>query len=792
MISLPCSKSVCRSVLPPAWLVTAWLLTAWLLMPANVRAADIDGGIDFFNKRIEPVLIQHCYECHSSKSSDLEGSLRLDAKTDLLAGGDTGPAVIPGDAAASLLVKSLRYEDLEMPPAGRLPDSVIGDFERWIDSGAAIPESHVASEETKQPDYAEARKFWAFQGVRNSTPPSVQHPQSATGAIDRFILRRLEKVGLTLAEPATRRELVRRVHFNLIGLPPTPAEIDAFVNDESPMAYQRLVDRLLASPRYGERSAQHWLDVVRFAESEGFEYDRALPGAWRFRDYVIDSFNQDKPYDQFVTEQLAGDELDPGDPTLRVAAGFHRLGTVRRNAGNQEVASSRNEVLTERTDIVGVAFLGLTVGCARCHDHKFDPIPQRDYYRLQAFLAATREDNVLLASSEAKKRWDEATQLIESQIVELKDRLKQQSGEEELSTRAQIKNLEARLPPPLPTLCSIRNDPQQATPIHLLQRGNPDLPGPRVGMRALGVLVSEDVEALPPDAANPRSELADWITHSDHPLTARVIVNRIWQQHFVQGLVKTANDFGNNGARPSHPELLDFLTSRFLDNGWNLKSLHRMILLSSTFRQSSALSESKHASSQLNDASGIDPENRLLWHFPRRRLSSEEIRDAMLTAAGQLNHKMGGKSVIVPVEQELVDQLYKPSQWQVTGNPREHLRRSVYLVAKRNLRLPFMEVFDQPAAQTSCAVREQSTHAPQALELLNGRLSNDRAIALANRLRREAGEDAGKQVDLAYQLVTGRAPTTRERELSVQFIREVSLSEFALAMFNLNAFLYLD
>ena len=740
---------------------------------------------DFFERRIQPVLAEHCYECHSSQAAEIEGGLRLDYREHMLVGGDTGPAVVPGDTKASLLLQALRYEDLEMPPAGQLPGSIVADFEQWIRSGAVVTNEKFSPLLRHEFDYAEARKFWAFQPVNNPSLPAVDNRDWPHNGIDYFVLSELEGRGLTPAKSASPRELARRVYFNLIGLPPTPTQIEMFVNDSSPWAYEKLIDTLLSSPRYGERCAQHWLDVVRYAESEGFEYDRKLQGAWRFRDYVIESFNNDKPYDAFITEQLAGDELEPANRTSRIAAGFHRFGAVRRNAGNQKVASSRNEVLIERTDIVGAAFLGLTVGCARCHDHKFDPISQRDYYRLQAFFAASHEDNVILASKEQRERWERSTQRIQKQIDKLKELLQRQKGNEEQLTRARIQQLEAQLPLPLPMLCSIKNDPQQVSAIHVLRRGNPALPGERVDMRPLGVLSPGDAQPLASNVANPRTWLANWLTDPQHPLTARVLVNRIWQQHFGSGLVRTANDFGHNGSRPSHPELLDYLASMFREGDWSIKSLHRMILLSSTFRQSSR-------SNPNSLAAATDPDNHWLWHYPRRRLSAEEIRDAMLAISGRLNNKAGGESIMVPVDQELINQLYKPSQWQVTENSSEHDRRSVYLLAKRNLRLPFMEVFDQPTAQTSCPKREQSTHAPQSLELLNGRLSNELAAAFANRLRAESGEDVGNQVDRAYELVAGRLPSNVEREIAAKFIREVSLDEFGLAMFNLNAFLYVD
>ena len=474
--------------------------------------------------------------------------------------------------------------------------------------------------------------------------------------------------------------------------------------------------------------------MVRFAETEGFEYDRPIPDAWRYRDYVIASLNQDKPFDRFILEQLAGDEIEPENPELLTASIFHRLGAVRRNAGNAEVASSRNEVLTERTDILGAAFLGLTVGCARCHDHKFDPIPQQDYYRLEAYLGATQEHDVILRSESEKTAWEAKTKEINDELKRLKKEVNQTTGKARDEIRKQIEDLEDQLPPQPPTIPSTRNEEAKRTEIHVLKRGDWERKGQQVGPRGLSVLVSNETPELSPDIAHPRTRLAQWLTDPQHPLTARVLVNRLWQHHFGQGIVKTPNDFGHNGDRPSHPELLDWLASELVRHGWHLKPIHRLLLLSSTYRQSSSSPLAEMAFSK-------DPENRLLWRFNRRRLSAEEVRDAMLAVSGKLNLKSGGRSVIVPVDHELVDLLYKPSQWEVTKDRQEHYRRSIYLIAKRNLRLPFMEVFDQPALQTSCARRESSTHAPQALELLNGKLANDLAEAFAQRLIAEAGSE---------------------------------------------------
>jgi hypothetical protein len=631
------------------------------------------------------------------------------------------------------------------------------------------------------------RRHWSFQPRKDAAPPDFTNAEDRAWVrtpIDAFILAGLKKSGLRPAPEADRATLIRRVTFDLHGLPPTPAEIDAFVNDKSADAWENLVDRLLASPRYGEQWGRHWLDVVRFAETDGFEYDTHRNDAWRYRDYVIRSFNADKPYHQFIREQLAGDELAPGDETLRVASGYNRLGPLRKNAGNQEVASSRNEVLTEMANIVGASILGVTLGCARCHDHKFDPIRQSDYYRIQAYFAATHDEDVPLASAEEQAAWKAKAEPIEKEMKELRAKLKGADDFQKMKLQLELEALQDKLPEPLPALYSVKNDEAKMTPIHLLSRGDYAAKGEKVGMRPLGVLIAEDEPELSLNAEAPRTKLADWITQPDNPLTARVAVNRIWQYHFGRGIVSTPNDFGRMGTRPSHPELLDWLANRFVEGGWKWKPMHRTILLSSTYRQASR-------SPMEAEASAKDAENKLLWKFSRRRLEAEEIRDAALAIAGRLNAKTGGPSVIVPVEQELISLLYKPSQWAITKDPAEHDRRSVYLLQKRNLRLPFMEVFDSPDLQLSCARREQSTHAPQALELLNGDHSNAMAEALAKRLDSEAPSNNAK-VDLAYRLAAGRAPSPKERETALRYLESGSLREFSLAILNLNAFLYVN
>ena len=631
------------------------------------------------------------------------------------------------------------------------------------------------------------RRHWSFVPRSHPEIPTFREAADRTWIktpVDAFLLARLHKEGLKPSPAADRATLIRRVSFDLTGLPPAPAEVAAFVADRSPDAWEKLVDRLLASPHYGERWGQHWLDVVRFAESDGFEYDTHRRDAWRFRDYVIRAFTNDKPFNRFIEEQLAGDEIAPAEDETLIAAGFNRLAPLRKNAGNQEVASSRNEQLTEMTNIVGSALLGVTLGCARCHDHKFDPFRQSDYYRMQAFFAGVWPNDVPRATPAEQADWKARSANYEQQMKEMKSALKGAQGADRMALQDKIEDLQQKMGDGVPALFSVMDDPAKRSDIHLLARGDYQNKGDRVGMRALGVLLPDGAPELAETTAKPREELAKWVVDDQNPLTARVMVNRIWQYHFGRGIVGTPNDFGRMGERPTHPELLDYLANEFVASGWSIKHVHRLILLSSAYRQAS---DADNAAAREKD-----PDNRLLWRFNRQRLEAEELRDAMLSISGQLNEKAGGPSVIVPVDPDLLHALYKPSQWAVTKDPAEHNRRSVYLFAKRNFHLPIMEVFDAPDFQVSCPRRESSTHAPQALELLNGDFANRQAEGFAARLTAEAGSDHARQVDLAYKLAAGRTPTTKEKQLALEFLKTQPLREFALAIFNLNAFLYVN
>ena len=636
------------------------------------------------------------------------------------------------------------------------------------------------------------RRHWAFQPRKDAPPPSFTDPADKAWVktpVDAFLLATLKKAGLKPAPAADRATLIRRVAFDLTGLPPTPEEIDAFVRDKSPDAWEKVVDRLLASPHYGEQWGRHWLDVVRFAESDGYEYDMHRPDAWRYRDYVVQSYNDDKPYNEFVKEQLAGDEMDSKNTTDLVASGFNRLGPLRKNAGNQDVASSHNEVLTEMTNIVGASFLGVTVGCARCHDHKFDPFRQSDYYRLQAHFAQTQPNDLVLASKEEQDAWKAKADPVQQEMRRLQSQLRRAPDAEKAKIELQLDALDDKLPPPLASIYSVQDEPKKASPIKVLFHGDYLNPVATVGVRPLGILLPEGTPEAPLETEHPRLKLAEWIVDPANPLTARVMVNRIWQDHFGRGLVSTSNDFGRMGTRPSHPELLDWLANRFVEGGWKIKPIHRLILLSSAYRQSSLSPIEKVAIAK-------DSEDALMWKFSHRRLEAEEIRDAMLAVSGRLNPKAGGPSFMVPIDPELVLMLKRPQYWVATRDKSEYDRRTLYMIYKRNLRLPFVEVFDAPDTLLSCARREQSTHAPQALEMLNGQTSNELAAVFARRLLKERATSA-ERVDYAWRLAAGRLPTASEKALALKFLAGASddparVKEFALAVFNLNAFEYVN
>jgi hypothetical protein len=662
------------------------------------------------------------------------------------------------------------------------------------------------------------KDHWAWKPPVRPSLPAVKNVAWVRSPIDVFILAKLEAAGLTPASQANREQLLRRVTLDLIGLPPTPSEIDAFLADASPHAWERVIDRLLASPHYGERWGRHWLDLARYADSNGYEFDEPRPDAWRYRDYVVASFNADKPYDRFVAEQLAGDELFPNQADALIATGFNLLGPDMTDASDQ--AKRRQDTLNDMTDTAGLVFLGLTLGCARCHDHKFEPIPQSDYYRLQAFFTPTsfRRDLPIaspgqrVAYETAARQYAALVKPIQDARAELEAPYRQRLYEKLLAALAdearaahqtpaekrtpaqkalvekterllavtpqaiveamapedrsrqrdlqeQLRRFDNRKPAPLPVAMGLRDAVGEPAKTFVLERGESGQRGDEV-MPGYPSILSPDHEPqfARTSATGRRVALARWIASRDNPLTARVLVNRLWQHHFGRGLVGTPSDFGLRGERPTHPELLDWLATEFMASGWSIKHMHRLIVTSAAYRQSSK--------SHQPDARARDADNRLFAHYPLRRLDAEVIRDTLLSVSGRLDPRMGGPGAM-------------------TGP-----RRSVYLFARRNLRDPFLAIFDLPDSTLSCPKRERSTTAPQSLTLLNADEVMAAARALAALLEREPGLQA--RLDMAYRRVLGRRPTSEESEAARNFLAHSPLSEFCRALFNLSEFVYVD
>ena len=680
------------------------------------------------------------------------------------------------------------------------------------------------------------RTWWAYQPVRNT---------STLKSIDEFIHQALASRKLQPSAPASRTRLIRRVTLDLTGLPPTPEEVRVFLSDRRPDAYRRLVDRLLATPQYGERWGQRWLDIVRYADTNGFELDQERTHAWRYRDYVVRSFNADKPFDRFLKEQIAGDEIWPGDKDALVALGFHRAGPEHVVGGNQDVEMNRQEVLTEMTAGVSSVFLGMTMNCARCHNHKFDPILQSDYYRLQAVFAGTEGKQIDIAAAEETARYETEKKAHAARVKPIEDaikaiekpyrdklieRNKQQLdsklralldvAKEKLSKEDQVLQKNARdqinpswdevleqlsaedrekrtelrqqlhainldAPQPPPAAYAVVNT-EKPHPTHVLKVGDHKMKLGTVTPGVPVVLAATFRAEMPSESAGRRRALAEWLASPDHPLTARVMVNRIWQFRMGRGIVGTPNDFGTLGERPTHPELLDWLASEFVKSGWSLKALDRLILLSATYRQSSARDAAKQA---------IDGENKLYWRMNRRRLEGEAIRDAVLSVSGMLNMKVGGPPVRTPIEKEVYDLIFTESEadnlWPLPKDRDDIYRRSIYLLNKRTVRLPMLANFDQPDAMTSCAARPVSTHALQSLSLMNSDFMTEQSAAFARRLTQQT-KSRTAQVRHAYEIAVGRAPKQSELRMASNFFAGGgTLQEFCLALLNRSEFIYI-
>ncbi len=909
---------------------------------------------EFFERKIRPVLAEHCYECHSAQTKKAKGGLRLDTREGIRKGGELGPAVVPGNVDESLLMEAIRYEGLKMPPRGKLPTAVVADFEQWIKNGAADPRENAAAAQQPTVKPSDGDAVWAFQSPKKHDPPAVKNAAWPQGDVDRFILAKLEANNMRPSVDAERATLLRRVYFDLIGLPPSPQELDAFVNDNESGALERVVDRLLESPQFGERWGRHWLDVARFAETSGGGRSLMFPDAWRYRDYVIEAFNSDRPYDQFIREQIAGDLLAHSTPAERerqlVATAFLMLGPTNYERQDKDILEM--DVIDEQLDTMGKAILGLTVGCARCHDHKFDPIPTRDYYAMAGIMKSTRtliHDNVSRwveqplpmepALEATVKQHEGAVAAIKNQIKLAKDAEKKttkpvaatsdrspivaaelpgivvddaqakrvgswkdsmftnhfvgagyvyddrsQKGEKTLTFQPEFTKsgrYEVRLAY-VPYANRATNTPVRIfhadgdQSVHVNQRETPPIDERFVSLGtfrfeegsqwfvmlstegANGHVVGDAVQFIPEgeaaqaaasekepnkpagDAAAPkapdiktlevelkkltesapkrpmamapaeadkigdisisirgnfhtpgeraprgfiraatfgtpldvpanesgRRELAAWLTSRDNPLTARVMVNRVWHHLFGVGLVRTTDNLGSVGERPSHPELLDYLAVRFMDDGWSVKRLVRLLVLSRVYQQSSEAAGSRQLAVGNEQTSSSDPENRLFGRQNRRRLEAEAIRDAILSVSGELDRSAGGPTIKAGTTKEL-------------GYVFDDSRRSVYTPVLRNRLLDLFEVFDFADPNIVLGRRNVSTVSTQALYLMNHPFVMDQAAAAARRTVTGDDPDDAARVDRAYRTALGRLPTPGERRTAVDFLRAASGSQAA-------------
>jgi hypothetical protein len=715
-----------------------------------------DSGIEFFETSIRPMLVEHCYECHSLDTKQ-EGGLALDSRNGLLTGGDRGPALIPGDIARSVLIEAVRHSgDIAMPPDSKLTDAQIAAFEKWVAIGAPDPR-------TRRPvadKFERATTHWAFQPLAIPKSIHVADESWPRNAVDRYVLAKLEEAGLhpsSVANPAT---LIRRVTLDLIGLLPTAEEVAKFCKDPSPDAYEALIDRLLESPQYGERWGRHWLDLARYADSSGFHNDLDRPYAWKYRDYVIRSFNEDKPYAQFVAEQLAGDEVAWADQTTLIATGFCRNGPSNDdNMGKtaEALQQYRADQLDDVISTTSTVFLGVTVGCARCHDHKTDPFTAKDYYGLFAIFNGSEPFGITpgkKAKSGEASRDDSSNQV--HAFIEKKS---------------------------------------QVPGAYVMRRGIAANRGEEVGPAVPTVLTSKPMLfPLPdPDAKSSlrRLTLAEWITSPNHPLTWRVLANRVWQHHFGKGIVDSPSNFGFTGAAPSHPELLDYLALQLIENGGRLKPLHKQLLMSATYQQSSQASANGHQ---------LDPTNRLLWKMNLRRMEAEVVRDSILRASGNLNLEMGGPGIKPRLRPDLIPSSQRNKWPTVKQEDATHWRRSVYIYSKRQLLMPILELFDAPATTDSCATRNESVVPTQALVLMNDEFVEEQAGYLARRVMSEVDDNDEKAIERMTLLTLARRLEPSKMKEAQQFVqsrqtesdRLNALTDLAQVLFNSSEFIHIQ
>ena len=931
--------------------------------------------IEFFNSQVKPILQKNCFQCHGG-GDEVEGGLQLTSREKILEGGNYGPVVSLENPADSFLLEMVGYsqETAQMPPDGRLDDTSLEILAKWINLGLPYSVQDI----DVQPIPKTTSDYWAYRPLRRPQVPSVNASEWVNNPIDAFILAKLEAHGLTPAAPASKLTLIRRVYYDLTGLPPSPEAVEAFLNNTSSDAYEKLIDKLMKSPRYGEKWGRHWLDLVRYAETNGYERDGDKPYVWRYRDYVINAFNQDKPYDKFIKEQLAGDELDTVTAETIIATGYHRLGVWDDEPADRKLA--RYDYIDDIISTTGQVMLGMTIGCARCHDHKIDPISTRDYYSLLAFFhdiiahnrgpladigtpeqqaerdrqlaekrlaeekfqdelypiqetikielaeilteviadnipaspireltyrsyrntfeqfpndfdvlepdsegrlfnnlfslaPASRKQNIGLVFDGTLQVPEDATytfhinlrgacrlilngyqaaELIGARDIEIalsagdvpirleyfnKDLDKPQLevswsrpnfDKQPLSTNTKVnfdELLKTHAEPietnaPVKALVDkykevkkqrderrrqrVHYDHQalaisegEQTPTHILRRGNPHLVGREV-KPALPVVLNPpavDMPTVPKDtkSSGKRRVFAEWVASVENPLTARVMVNRIWQHHFGRGIVRSTNDFGKFGTPPTHPELLDWLASEFIASGWRLKAMHKLIMTSNAYRMS-AQSNPKFIQQDAN--------NDLFWRFNMRRLTAEEIRDTVLWMTGKLNFKMGGPSIFPELPKEVLATASRPGHVWGKSPPDEANRRSIYVKVKRSLLVPILNQYDQADTDSTCPVRFSTTVPTQSLTMLNGKFINDQALAFANRMRWEGGVTVEDRVRFGLQLVLCREPESSEVQHALTFMQElqqhegvspeVALDRFALLALNLNEFIFLD
>ena len=825
--------------------------SASLLSAAEPTPTFTAEQVKFFDDSVQPLLKANCLKCHGDDPKKLKGELDLRTRGAALKGGETGPVAVSGKPAESLLIQVINHakEGYEMPPKGKLKPAEIAVLSKWVKDGLAYPADKLggAVEAVKKSFTPEQKAYWAYQPMKRPAVPGAGHP------VDAFLQEKLTEKKLTPVAVADRATLIRRVYYDLTGLPPTPEQVDAFVKDPDARAWEKLIDRLLASTEYGEKWGRHWLDIVRYAESNGYERDGPKPNAWRYRDYVIRSFNADKPYGQFIREQIAGDELKRGadevDPII--ATGYYRLGVWDDEPA--DAAQAKADGFDDLVTITGQAILGMTINCARCHDHKGDPILQTDYYKLVAFFRDirgysndrnTNSSNSQTDISPAARRhlYEKELKVREARIEALRqemvaiedEAIKTMSAEDQRASEgpdrpkvlfkvlaaldASTKKIysekkkegdDLRKRPSVnqDLALSVNHcDPRPpATFVNL--RGNPHAQGVEVQPGFPEILgLPDPVIPTAGKSSGRRTVLADWLAGPSNPIPARVLMNRLWLHHFGKGLVPTPNDFGKLGEQPTHPELLEWLAAEFREptseRPWSqrgdaetLKRMHRLLLTSAAYQRSSTAAAANMKS---------DPANTYLWRFNSRRLNAEEVRDSILKVAGNLDGTMYGPSVFPKIPKEVLAGQSNPGEhWHYNpAKPKDGNRRTVYVSVKRSLQVPILINHDQADPDNSCPVRYTTTVPTQALGMLNGEFTNDQAIALAERLRKDFPDDLNARVARGIRLTTGRIPKAEEVAKDVAFIAALkakhklddakALAQYALMLLNTNEFVYLD